>query len=164
MASGDTLVVFTPLHNQPPSTAAATIDLRNQHPVLDFDAATDEDAIFGSVLPRNYSGGGLTITLIWMASTAITGAVVWNTAIERHQDDVDDLDADSFAAASAVTATTASASGESAYDTTTHTSGAQMDSLAAGESFRLKVTRDANNVADDMAGDAELLRVEIRET
>ena len=164
MASGDTLVVFTPLHNQPPATNAATIDLRNQHPVLDFDAAADEDAIFGSVLPRNYAGGGLTITLVWLASTAIVDNVVWNTAIERHQDDVDDLDADSFAAASAVTATTASASGEPAYDTITHTSGAQMDSLAVGEAFRLKVTRDANNASDTMAGDAELLRVEIRET
>jgi hypothetical protein len=156
--------VFSPLHNQPPAANAATIDLRNQHPVLDFDSATDEDAIFGSVLPRNYAGGGLTITLVWMASTAVADEVVWNTSIERHQDDVDDLDADSFAAVSAVTATTASASGETAYDVTTHTSGAQMDSLAAGESFRLKVTRDANNASDDMAGDAELLRVEVRET
>ena len=41
-----------------------------------------------------------------------------------------------------------------------------MDSLAANESFRLKVTRDADGTTatDDMAGDAELLRVIIKET
>lgn len=39
-----------------------------------------------------------------------------------------------------------------------------MDSLAAGEAFRLKVTRDADNASDTMAGDAELIGVEIKET
>jgi len=165
MASGDTLVVFTPLHNQPPTTNAATIDLRNQHPLLDFDAATDEDAIFGSVLPRNYVGTTrVTVTLVWLASTAIAGDVVWNVAWERHQDDAFDLDADGFAAIQAVTDTCANVSGEPSYCTRAFTDGAQMDSVAVGESFRLKVTRDADNGSDTMAGDAELLRVEIRET
>ena len=44
MASGDTLTIFTPLHNEPPSSNPATLDIRNQHPVLDFDATTNEDA------------------------------------------------------------------------------------------------------------------------
>ena len=90
--------------------------------------------------------------------------MVWGTEIERHQDDVDDLDADSFAAQSTVAATTASATGETAYDTTTHTSGAQMDSLAVGESFRLRVKRMPANASDNLVGDGELLRVEVRET
>ena len=46
------------------------------------------------------------------------------------------------------------------------TDGAQMDSMAVGEKFRLKISRDADstNDTDDMAGDAELHMVEIRET
>lgn len=165
MASGDTILVLTPLHNEPPSANAATIDLRNQHAVLDFDAAADESAVFGGIMPRNYAGGGVTITLVWMASTATTGNVIWNTAFERHQDDAFDLDADGFAAVQASAASAApSASGETSYDMITHTDGAQMDSVAVGESFRLKVTRDADNGSDTMAGDAELLRVEIKET
>ena len=164
MASGDTLCIFTPLHNQPPAANAATIDLRNQHPLLDFDDSTDEDAMFGSVLPRNYAGGGVTCLIIWLASTAVVNDVVWDIAWERHQDDAFDLDGDGFAAVQSVTDTCANVSGEPSYCTIAFTDGAQMDSVAAGESFRLKITRDANNVADDMVGDAELLRIEIRET
>jgi hypothetical protein len=44
----------------------------------------------------------------------------------------------------------------------TFTDGADMDSVAAGNAFRLKVTRDAVN--DDMTGDAELIVVEAKET
>jgi hypothetical protein len=36
-----------------------------------------------------------------------------------------------------------------------------MDSLAAGELFRLKIERDVTN--DNAAGDAQLLRVTIKE-
>ena len=42
------------------------------------------------------------------------------------------------------------------------TNGTDMDSVAAGEAFRIKLTRDA--VSDTAAGDAELHAVEIRET
>jgi hypothetical protein len=164
MASGDTLLTFTPLANMPPASSYATFDTRNSHAVLDFDAAADEAAIFGDVLPRHYSGGGLTVTLAWAASTATTGNVVWAVSIERLQDDVDDTDADSFATAQTVTAACASASGELSYDAVTFTSGAQMDSLAVGEAFRIKVQRTGSSGSDTMTGDAELFRVEIRET
>jgi hypothetical protein len=39
-----------------------------------------------------------------------------------------------------------------------------MDSLAAGEPFRLKLARKAADGADNMTGDAEVLRVAVRET
>lgn len=163
MASGNTLVVFGPNDNEPPTASYATLDTRNVHPVLDFDAAADESAVFTGVLPRHYAGGGITIKLIWAASSATTGDVVWNTAIER-LDTGTDMDADSFATANAATATTSGTSGANTYTDVAHTSGAQMDSLAAGEAFRLKVTRNADDAADTMTGDAELVAVEIRET
>ena len=164
MASGDTLVVFTPLHNQPPATAYATLDLRNSHPVLDFDAATDEDAVFGGVLPRHYAGGGITVTLYWAATSATSGDCIWNAAVERIDENTLDIDADSFAAVQAVTATAGLTNGTVDYATIAFTAGAQMDSLAVGEAFRLKITRDANAAGDTMTGDAELLRVEVQET
>ena len=102
MASGNTLVIFTALDNQPPTTGFATRDTRNAHAVLDYDATTAEDAIFGSVLPRHYSGLGITATVMWMASTATAGVTRWEGSFERHQDDVDDLDVNSFATAQGV--------------------------------------------------------------
>ena len=46
------------------------------------------------------------------------------------------------------------------------TDGAQMDSLSAGEAFRLKLRRDADGTSgtDDVTTDAELLLVEVKET
>ena len=115
-------------------------------------------------LNRVYDGSGVTVTLVWLAATATTGDVVWDVSFERHEDDATDFDADSFAAVNSATATTASAAGEPQYTAITFTDGADMDSVAVGESFRLRVNRDADNGSDDMAGDAQLARVEIQET
>lgn len=164
MASGQTLLVFNAQAGAPPSTAAPQFDTRNNHLVWDFDAAANENLDFETLLPRNYNGGGLTLTLIWSATTATTGVTRWLAAFERHQEDVTDIDTDSFAAAQAVNATAPATNGARAYDAIVFTDGAQIDNLAAGESFRLRISRDATNAADTMVGDAELARVEIRET
>jgi len=115
-------------------------------------------------MPRHYGGGGLTVTIGWMATSATTGDVVWDAALKSVTDDADDLDTKAFAAVNSATDTTASASGEVAYTTVTFTDGADMDSVAAGEYFQFYLNRDANNGSDTMTGDAELVFIEIRET
>jgi hypothetical protein len=163
MASGDTLVVFTPLHNEPPSSAAATLDTRNQHPCLDFDATTDESAVFSGVMPQHYAGGGVTVYLHYAMSSATSGDIDWDVAFERIGDQQQDIDSDGFAARNSVDNITVPAtSGLVDIVSVAFADGADMDSIAVGESFRLKVTRDA--ASDTAAGDAELLKVEIRET
>lgn len=166
MASGDTLCVFTALQNEPPSANYATLDTRNGVFVLDFDAATDETATFAGVMPRNYAGGGVTVTVGWMATSATTGTISLDVAFMSVTDDADDLDTKAFATVNNANPTTASATGEVDYATVTFTDGADMDSVAAGEYFRLKVTRDANGTTstDDVTGDMELVFVEIKET
>lgn len=166
MASGDTLVTFGALDNEPPTSNFASIDTRNLHPCLDFDASTDESAVFSGVLPRNYAGGGITIRLYWAATSATTGTCRWSIAIERQDDEGQDLDSDSFATANTAGATAPATSGSLQYTDIAFTSGSQMDSLAVGERFRIKVMRDADGTSgtDDMTGDAELFAVEIRET
>ena len=163
MASGDTLAIFTALTNEAPPSAFATFDVRNSHAVLDFDAAIDEECVFGDLLPRNYSGLGITALLVWMASTATSGDVRWDAEFERHQDETTDLDADQFTSPQSSTATAPAINGSVQYTDIVFTN-AQIAGLLAGESFRIKIRRDANNVADTMVGDAELLRVELRET
>src|SRR3990167_3819397 len=165
MASGDTLAIISPHSNQPPASAFMTFDTRNAHLVLDADDTTAEDAVFPIAIPNNYAGGGITITIIWMATTATSGAVVWRGAWERHDDDVLDLDADSFATAvNSAAATAPSASGETSYDTIAFTNGAQIDGLLVNESGRLLIGRLPADAGDSMVGDAEILRILVRET
>lgn len=164
MASGDSLCVFVPAMSEPPASNYATFDTRNGVLVLDFNDTTDESVEFPGFMPRHYDGGGLTVTVGWMATTATTGNCIWDVAFKSVSDDADDLDTKAFAAVNSVTATTASATGEVDYATITFTDGADMDSVAAGEYFRLSLNRDANNASDTMTGDAELVFVEIRET
>lgn len=163
MASGETLLVFTPLNNEPPSSNYATLDTRNQHPVLDFDATTNESAVFSGVMPRNYGGGGITVYLHYAMTSAVANTVDWDVAFERIGDQQQDIDSDGFASAKSVNDTTVpGTSGLVDVVSISFSDGAEMDNVAAGEGFRVKVTRDAAN--DDAAGDAELLFVEIRET
>lgn len=156
-------VVFTALANEAPASAFATLDTRNSHAVLDFDAGTDESAVFRGVLPTGYGGGGVNVKLIWAATSATAGNVIWNAAFERINAGALDIDADSFATANTATAAADSVSGETTETTIAFSNGAQMDSLAAGEMFRLKVLRDADNGSDTMTGDAELLAVVVTE-
>lgn len=163
MASGDTLLIFTPLHNEPPSSNYATLDTRNQHPVLDFDDTTNESAVFSSIMPRHYGGGGITVYLHYAMTSAVALTVDWDVAWERIGDQQQDLDVDSFAAVNSVDNTTVpGTSGLVDIVSVGFTDGADMDSVAAGEGFRLKVTRDA--ASDDATGDAELRFVELKET
>jgi hypothetical protein len=166
MASGDSLVHWTPLGNIPPSAAFATFDFRNVHPVLDFDGATDEEAVFHGVLPRRYNGGGLTVRLFVAFTSATSGTSRWQAAIERLEAAGLDLDADSFAAFQSAAGAVPATNGQLVAVDVAFTAGAEMDSLAAGEAFRLKVRRDADGTSgtDDVTTDAELVAVEVRET
>lgn len=161
MASQDTLCVWDALSGNPPASGYATLDFRNQIPVLDFDAAGTEGTVFVGIMPKHYSSGGVTIYLTWMASTATSGNVVWETSIERGNTD---LDADSFATGNNATGAADGTSGIVTQTSIAHTQGAQMDSVAVGEMFRLRVQRLGANGSDTMTGDAELVLVEMRET
>jgi hypothetical protein len=152
-----TYAVFTATDNQPTATAFATLDTRNSIAVLDFDDATDESAVFVSIIPEAASlGSGLKIRLHWMATTATSGNVVWDVSLERM---TTDLDSDSF---DTIASGTAAANGTSGILTVTEITLTTIDSVTAGDGFRIKVTRDANNGSDTMTGDAELIAVEIR--
>jgi hypothetical protein len=152
-----TYAVFTATDNQPTATDFATLDTRNSIAVLDFDDATDESAVFVSIIPEAASlGSGLKIRLHWMATTATSGDVVWDVSLERM---TTDLDSDSF---DTIASGTAAANGTSGIVTVTEITLTTIDSVTAGDGFRLKVTRDANNASDTMTGDAELVVCEVR--
>lgn len=164
MASGDTLVTFLPYANEPPATIYATLDTRNGHPVLDFDGSTDEEAVFTGIMPAHYAAGGITVKVHVMFTSATTGTANIEAYIERMTEQ--DADADGFAAFQDASAVPNAASGIETIASIAFTNGAAMDSVVAGNTFRLKIRRDADgtNGTDDIVTDMELLGIEIIET
>lgn len=165
MASGDTLLIFTPFNNEPTTANFATIDQRNQHPVLDFDGSANESAVFSAIMPRSYAATtGLTVYIHFSMSTETTNDVDWDVDFERIGDGIQDTDGDGFTGSpNSVDGTSSPGTlGDVTIANVTFTNGTDMDSIAVGELFRIKITRDA--VSDTSTGDAELHAVEIQET
>jgi len=153
-----TFHVFTPAHNQPPASSFATLDTRNSALVLDFDDATVESAVFVGRAPEAASfGSGIVVKIDWMATSATTGNVRWRAEFERG---TTDLDSDSFDTA---TEATGAANGTSGIATTTDITCTTIDSIVAGDRFRVRISRIGNDGTNDtMSGDAELVTVELR--
>src|SRR3990167_6465099 len=102
MATGATLLTLFPQDNTPPATIFATLDVMvgtsapvESVPVLDFDDTTVEYADFYCLMPRNYGGGGVTLTFCWSAAAA-TNLAAFSAAFRRVADDVEDLDTTVF--------------------------------------------------------------------
>jgi len=160
--SSKTYAVFTPLDNQPPASNFATIDTRNSIMVLDFaDSSADESAIFVGVIPEGASlGSGLKVRIRWMATTATSGAVRWGAQFMNLNTD---CDTDDFATATEGNTTTNTSNAGIPNTTELTVTPANIDGLAAGDFFRLKIYRKQSDTANDtMAGDAELIAVEVR--
>lgn len=154
-----TLAVFLPNQNQPPASGFATLDTRNSVLVLDFDDASVESAVFVGQIPEGaVLTSGISVRLYWMATSATTGNVRWRAEFEA---DGTDLDSDSFDTS---TEATGAANGTSGIETLTTFTCTTIDSLAAGDRFRLRISRVGDDGTNDtMSGDAELVAVELRQ-
>jgi len=92
-----------------------------------------------------------------MATSATTGNCRWGVQFE---DMNTDEDADSFDTATEAHSAT---NGTAGIPTTTTITCTTIDSLVAGDFFRIKIYRDVSDTTNDtMTGDAELIAVEIR--
>lgn len=168
MTSGDTLLAVSPAHLEAAKSDCG-IGQRNSVSVLLFDDTTDENAYFRLLMPRHYSGGGVTVNVHCSSkdTTVTPHNFVVQAAFMSITHDADDLDADSFAALNGSGAVAeASASGETVEAAITFTDGADMDSVAAGEQFWFQFRRDADDTSatDALTDDLEVWMIEIKET
>lgn len=148
---------FTPLDNQPPASAYATLNTRNSIALLDFDDAVEESAIFVGIMPEGASlGSGLKIRITWVAATATSGSVRWGVQFMRLNTDID---SDSFDTATEATTAT---SGTNGVPVVTEITATAIDSITEGDAYRIKIYRDSSDAGDTMAGDAEVISVEVR--
>jgi hypothetical protein len=163
MASGDCVEFFTPHRAEFPSSTYATHDERNDRNVLDFSDAADEYCYFVGKLADNYDGGGVDVTIYFMMSTATGSNVELAVAFEKLTTG-EDYDSDSFAAEQTTTEAVPGTSGHMDMGgAISFTDGAQMDSVGAGDLFRLKVKRKGSHANDTASGDLELLAVDVVE-
>jgi hypothetical protein len=162
MASGDiAAIVLGPWF---PGANTATPDVRaggstpaENHEVYDFDGTTDEYLDF---LCYALTAVGITITHEFMMSSATSGNIEIETALRR-RDTADDIDVShSYSFQSSGAVSVPGTSGYSKQTTTAHTTGAQMDSVVAGERFILRVKRD-NTVASNASGDMEYMGIPV---
>lgn len=125
-----------------------------------FDASAVE-ALFFDFEATAYGSGNVTVRLRWYADTASTGAVVWGaqSAALTPNTDTQDVETDGLAAAATTTTTHLGTTGQREHETTITITAS--DSLAAGDTVRLRVYRDAAAGGDSLAGDAILTRVTV---
>lgn len=163
MASGNTLdAMFAGEQDPGPTSNPAVLGTRNQHPVLTFSDSVQQSAIFSRLLPRHYAGGGITFYVHWSA-VATTGNIAWDIAIERIGDGQQDIDSDGFATAQAVAGAAVPATSGLVKITNVAVSSGDLDGIAVGEMFRLRIRRDPAT-SGDATGLAELLGIEMKET
>ncbi|UCE60478.1 MAG: hypothetical protein JSU63_01770 [Phycisphaerales bacterium] len=147
-----------------PGSNAPAVDVVQNRPFLAFDDTTVETAVSKAVaVPGQYAGGTLKASIGYMMASATSGKIDLEVSVEAVTDgDSIDLDsASSFDTANTVNATVPATAGY--VDVLTVTL-ANADGVAAGDMFRIKLERDADDGTDDTAtGDARVLWVEIWE-
>lgn len=136
-------------------TGAPTLDERNAHKVISFRDANTDGAIWehAGLATAYASGSNATLTVRGYSKTATTGAVRLQASIEKQSGQ--DIDADGFATAVAATATVAGTSGIY-FEHSITLANADLDTIAAGDGFRIKIERLGSDGADTLTEDYQL--------
>jgi hypothetical protein len=160
MATGDSLLVLDPLSNRPPAANFASVDLRGEFVVLDFDDTTNEQAQFYAIVPSHYRGGDLEAMLTWTSSSATSGDAKFKCELTRLEAGTN-LDAlPSPDGSDEVTLAAPTTSGDLVVDLTDPIT---VSGLTSGETLRVQVTRLATDVGDTLVGDVEIAAIELKE-
>jgi hypothetical protein len=142
-----------------PGAVPPALSMRGTFPILAFDNTVDETCYFADEL-RGHRGGDTTV-VVEVASTSTSGNFLVKGAFERNLLGTDDMDVDSFGTEITSSATAVHAtSGVSVFVSLVFTN-AQIDSMANGESYRLRLTRFATSASDTVAADMQVRSVKV---
>lgn len=162
MASGDSLFLFNADDYIAPTAGAATKTCSaNGDEWLNFNASGDV-TMFRGLVPRNYTSGGITAAVHWASGTTSTGSIGWALSFERSNDANHKISVDAFATCQIAAPIVSTAT---CYQLTTSSlaiaSGSALDSLTAGDLFRLRVSAASS---DGNSANRRLIGIELRET
>ncbi len=166
MAAGDTLLVFETHSAVLPTSGAAGLEVVNYRPVIAFDAAADESVMFESIIPWHAAdAGGYEVRLTYaMESTNTDKEVMWQVDWENLSPSTGnkELDSDHFTGSPLFTNPTVPVAAYEEHTVVINFTKAETGEVNRNHYIRLKATREGTNVADTAAGDAYLLRTEVR--
>lgn len=161
-----TRAVFTPASAEMPSTNFPQLTISNtteRRQALGYDASTAEAAMWTTVAPQGLTGTQTMVVTYAMAS-ATTGGVAWQVEAEAiTAGDAMDTDAATSYDSTNV-ATAASVPGTAGYIGQVSVTLTNVDSMAAADLVRFRITRAVANAADTATGDALLLAAEWRDS
>ena len=147
--------------NGPAQVTTGTVDRQ----YLAFDDTTTETArSFAFQMPAAYTGSGTLKADVWyrMAS-ATSGTVEFELSVEAISDG-DSIDMDTTESFDSVNNASETVPGTAKYPSKVTATLTNKDSVAAGDSVRIKIARDADDGTNDTAtGDARVWLVVIRE-
>ena len=157
-----TRAVFTPYSAEFPSANFPQLTLSNRRPALAYDAGTQETSQWTGIAPQGLTGT-ITAVVTYAMATATANLIEFEVSLEAITDgDATDTDAgDSF---DTVNSQSATVPGTAGYIDQLSVTLTNADGLTAGDYYRLKVSRDADDGTNDTAtGDAHVYAVELRD-
>lgn len=165
MTTGHTLLTFFAAEYEPGfsgnSLNPPVLSNRNGHPYLSFDTATQETAVFTSIMPSHFTNSGVKVK-VHHAATGTTGTLGWIVDFERIGSGITDTDADNYGLATTITAQNVpSTQGMLDIVSTNLAAASAYSSITAGDIFRIRIKRDVTN--DTFAADGELHAIELME-
>lgn len=155
-------ILLLPADANLPSASPAIPDLgSNTHRIL-FDATTDESVNWTNIKIKNYAGGALTANIGYSMTSATSNAIVFNVQMWCVSDgDTTDIDSENYDLVNASTAITIPGTAGNLDTFTINLT--NNDSVTEGDVCAFRLIRDADNVADNATGDAEVRYLEISE-
>lgn len=129
---------------------------------LYYDTTTVERAFF-KFKAINYSTGDLTLKVSWYADSATSGGVTWETALAAiSPGDAQDVETKAFATVNTANQSHAGTVGQRLHEVTVTMT--NLDSLAAGDTCILRLSRLTTDASDNMSGDAVFYGAELSYT
>jgi hypothetical protein len=109
-----------------------------------------------SRMPIAYIDNNIKIVVDWVSVNVTSGVVVWDVEVERLAPGGNPLNASNFDTAQTDLATVSGVLSAISRAEIVFTK-AQFDDIAAGDDFRLRLTRDTSSGSDTLIGDAMIL-------
>jgi hypothetical protein len=166
----DQLAVFTPgdaLLYMPPQFTPAYIvcgtGTRNLRPILTFANLVIAGCVFSGVMPDDYQNSSFFVNVFYATANVPNPGddVAWGAYFERIDVDSLDLDNDSFLTPAQIVVDPVPANSGDIHKVQIPFTQAQADALQSGEAYRLLLIRATPSETQGVAGDAQVIRVEV---